>query len=244
MVTDGGVQITDGQTQWTLTADDFSASLDEATDGKYIVYFFVHGANSLTATDASADDYNMLLQLQAAGRQTQNSVFDTEDCDDFTVDVDEVGDEDRMGAPAHSGVGESERDEGDEAVVTVGNDILRSLRLEVERFQKDENPLAPNTANEFACPFCPFRAWPCSQSRQRVYSHVGKYHVSRVQYVPSGTKQIKIIISLHDFDPCYGRERSMYLQRSASILRSTAQHALPRQRTEIDRHCGNISCGL
>ena len=95
--------------------------------------------------EGSEEEYAALLELQAACGGT-----------DFDIDIDEVvSDAESLDAGE-----ENSHDEGDAEVVTVGNDIVASTRLEIETFQKDKTLLSENAANEFACPFCPFSAWP------------------------------------------------------------------------------------
>ena len=69
----------------------------------------------------------------------------------------------------------------------------------------------------------------------RVVHHIKTYHTEPKQYVPSGTKQMKIIIALHDSNQCAGRQDNSYLRRSAEVLRRTVQPELNRRSNHIDK---------
>lgn len=89
-------------------------------------------------------------------------------------------------------------------------------------------------SKDFRCPLCP---WRCFNRPYRTLDHVREYHSSRVQYVCSGTKQLKVITILWDFDARKrGTVRKSYLRRSAELLRESVLPGLSGSTNEIDRY--------
>ena len=86
----------------------------------------------------------------------------------------------------------------------VGDKLLGALRKEVAAFLNMKSAKVSSEVKKngrAVCPFCPMRSW--EKNRQgRVLEHVRQYHSERKQFVASGTKQLKIIIALHDHDQC------------------------------------------
>ena len=227
---DGEVQVTDGAVQRTVSEKDFTLFRKLAVDSKYILFFEVYrNKHEMPAEGSNADDsltareIESLLDFQAAGQEDG-------ECDDFVVDVDQ----DAVDDDSLSEQDEDLQDSDDEAVVRVGDVLLGKLQREAGNCCVHQ--IVRTEENEYRCPFCPFRSFSCSQSTKRVLAHVKNYHNERKQYVASGTKQLKIIISLHDSDQCSRKSSENYLARSSEILRSTVQPALSSRRMLIDRH--------
>ena len=137
--------------------------------------------------------------------------------------------------------GEPDCDEGseyeceDEAVTNVANALLKQLAQEVDQVRKASGTKKADARGRVACPLCPFRNWPRKHG-VRVAEHLARYHTPRQQYTASGTKQLKLIIALHDQDRLQGRPSSVdYLRRSAAIMRSTIDPALPGKSNNIDK---------
>ncbi|CAK9013890.1 Poly [ADP-ribose] polymerase tankyrase-2 (ADP-ribosyltransferase diphtheria toxin-like 6) (ARTD6) (Poly [ADP-ribose] polymerase 5B) (Protein poly-ADP-ribosyltransferase tankyrase-2) (TNKS-2) (TRF1-interacting ankyrin-related ADP-ribose polymerase 2) (Tankyrase II) (Tankyrase-2) (TANK2) (Tankyrase-like protein) (Tankyrase-related protein) [Durusdinium trenchii] len=118
----------------------------------------------------------------------------------------------------------------DEGVVVVDTLLLQDLEREVSdalrqvKFKKG--------SCGFACPCCP---WRCFQSPSRVVQHLETYHVKKNQFCCSGTKQVKVILSLHDSDMIAGDRKGMYLKRSAALLREQVQPALSHSMNAVDK---------
>ena len=122
-------------------------------------------------------------------------------------------------------------EESIEETISPGKDLLRKLDGEVrvviqERFLKENG--------RWRCPLCPFRAF--GNRQQRVADHVAKYHKLSNNCCASGTKQLKVIMALHDHDVFNNRDGRNYLQRSADLLRHSVVPALAANVSEIDRH--------
>ena len=85
------------------------------------------------------------------------------------------------------------------------------------------------------CPFCPFRSWPRNRI-QRVLAHVRQHHSRRKQFVASGTKQMKLVIALHDQDQCERKQDGQYLSRSAKVMRESLDETVSKKIMDLDRH--------
>ena len=84
------------------------------------------------------------------------------------------------------------------------------------------------------CPFCPLRCWDKTR-HSRVTAHVREYHSARKQFVASGTKQLKIIIALHDDDQCRRQPAGNYLRRSATLLSQSLDDTISTQHVLLDK---------
>ena len=130
---------------------------------------------------------------------------------------------------------DQQQDDGDdESITRVGDELLAIMKREVTAFLEDPTKHLAKR-QPAACPFCPFREWPKGRVA-RVVDHVWNYHSERKQFVASGTKQLKLVISLHDFDQAESHSRGNYLSRSAAIIRRTVDPPLQSKITDIDRN--------
>ncbi|MBE0526884.1 MAG: hypothetical protein IH631_08070, partial [Candidatus Thorarchaeota archaeon] len=151
----------------------------------------------------------VLLELQAAGDSS---------------DEDEPADLEDLGA-AHP---------DDESVVIVGDKLSAYLKTEVKNVH-EMRTFSPSDQ----CPLCPWRRFPhawSGTSATRLRSHVARYHVPKTQYCCSGTKQLKVVMSLYDNDVLLQQAPCNLLQRSATILRKTVVPGLDHSQNHIDRH--------
>ena len=113
-------------------------------------------------------------------------------------------------------------------------DVIRdSLEEEVTSFRAEighSNIRAVDGV--FRCTLCPFRAF---KRMGQLADHVRSYHVVENQFVCPGTKQMKVILALHDSD-CVQRVRGQdFLSRSALALRSHIDPPLPPTSNHIDK---------
>ncbi|CAJ1377905.1 unnamed protein product [Effrenium voratum] len=134
-------------------------------------------------------------------------------------------DDDQSSADA-SACGEEE----DESVVSPGQALLAKLKAEVQVTLEEK--LFPKVDEKYRCPLCPFRAFA---KLTRVSQHIAKYHTVKVQFCPSGTKQVKLLLALYDEDCMRGKDGQNYLQRSSDTLRQTVAPSLLSSRTDIDK---------
>ena len=121
------------------------------------------------------------------------------------------------------------------SIVTVGDKLLQLLKLEVSTAK-----IAPDTKRHVRCPLCPFRAF---SRADRTRDHIKKYHTKAVQYCASGTKQLRVIQALFDYDQIMGQpKRDRYLARSATLMRRTVVH-LDCSSNRIDRQVRLVLSG-
>ena len=219
------VCVTDVTVSYTFSLQHLSSMLSDAIDRKYIILFYVNQKPDKSDNDAEDEEYRLLLETLAGGNENDYSGgADEEEGDVFVRDLIDDGFD-----------GEQQQEDGDDESIThVGDELLALMKKEVTTFLRDP---AEHIAKQGcqACPFCPFRQWPKGRV-SRLVDHVRKYHSERKQFVASGTKQLKLVISLHDFDQTAGHPRANYLSRSAAMLRRTVDPPLQSNITDIDRY--------
>ncbi|CAE7587277.1 unnamed protein product [Symbiodinium natans] len=202
------VRITDGAERFSMSMQDFSRMCSEATDRKYILFIFLGHKPESSPLDADEDEYTLLLETQAGAA---GGDYD-EVPDAFVRDVE---------LPFSSSDNpEHEDNQEDEGITHVADRLLDALEEEVNSFlSKDSSSraLVIQKAEVSACPFCPSRTWERNRPG-RVVAHIQKHHTRSKQFVASGTKQLKVVIALHDQDQCERRKAGNYLARSAALL--------------------------
>lgn len=160
---------------------------------------------SLTDTCPSAED-SILLDLQAGSLSTDS---DSEEAPDSALIVDDEG---------HCRF----------------EDVIRdSLEEEVNSFMAEIDASNIRRMNGFfRCALCPFR---CFNRVSQLRDHVRLYHVRSNQFVCSGTKQMKIVLALHDADNLHRKCEHAFLFRSSQLLRSQVQPPLDGRCNNIDK---------
>ena len=83
------------------------------------------------------------------------------------------------------------------------------------------------------CRACPFRSF---KERRRQRTHIQKYHTREKQYVPFGTKQLKVVLALYDHAASSQSSPVDFLQKSAAIIRASVKPPLASSLTLIDKH--------
>ena len=155
---DGVVQITDGTERVAVSLADMWRMCSEATDRKYIIYFYVDKRPEKLATDAEDSQYDLLLQTQAAAGED-------DDEDLFVQDVDVPDDLNENDVDQNE-----EEDEDLKSITRAGDALLQSMKTEVETFLAGGLRRKGRVQLAARCPFCPFRSWPKSR-KARVLSH-------------------------------------------------------------------------
>ena len=223
------VCVTDVNVSYTFPVQHLLRMLSEATDRKYILFFHVNQKPAKNERDTEDKEYDMLLDTLAGGNEHEYDEF----VRDLELPVVDEKEEDDDAA------------EDDESVTRVGDKLLGALRDEVAAFL---NMTSAKVSSEVkkngraVCPFCPMRSW--EKNRQgRVLEHVRQYHSERKQFVASGTKQLKIIIALHDHDQCRRRPLSHYLRRSASLLAAALDETISTKHMLIDKEIRLVFTG-
>ena len=234
--TRGEARLRDGVREWNLTTCEIMDLIDKAVDRKYMVFFsvqFSRGRNSQAVCAHERGNFAALLDMQAGANSAKPQVYDGDDSHDFAWDAaDDAGQ--RVDEDDKDDTVISESDE--EAATAVADELLEKLKVEVSRFMDTEEVVRPDADGLRACPFCPFRAWPNRKGMTAVRHHVKTYHTAPRQYMASGTKQMKIVLSLFDRDQCHGVLAREYLRASTEILRRTVHPGLSRKINCIDKN--------
>ena len=201
-----------------MDRDQFLAAWSVSIDRLYLVLFQVNGPKiEDSALQPDAKERSRLLELQAAAGSDKHKVQDRRKVQAIECDSSDA---------------DSAMSEEDESICRAGDRVLELVRLEVDaviarRVLRDGERLI--------CLLCPFRSFHNSNP-QRLYKHVQRYHSRQKQHCASGTKQIKLVISIFDDDRLLGREeRPNLLRRSAGLIRESVTPPLDHGTNEIDR---------
>ena len=95
--------------------------------------------------------------------------------------------------------------------------------------------------SRFKCALFPFRSF---FRLQKLRHHVEKYHIRKSQFVCSGTKQLKIILALHDADCVQRTREGNFLWRSSLILQRDVEPPLACEANHIDKSLRLVLTGL
>ena len=227
-----------GEQKWHLSSSEFSDLIAECTDRATLATFAVSEVKveKDSSVLAAIDRADALLDLQAGADHVAgpmvldpSSPVESDDADNASSSADDFS----LPAPAMI--------VDDAGEVFFQDDILTSLKQELENHMAEVKAhKVQKQSGMYRCCFCPFRSF---ERLSRLVEHLSTYHVPKRQYVPSGTKQIKVILALHDAD-CMARKKSrQYLSRSAELLRTTVLLPLKHSVNEIDRHLRLVFTG-
>ena len=216
------VQVYDTEKSFTLRQMDFFASLHSGLDSATVVCFKLGKAKDDLEYEEGLqpEDIETLLDLQAAGKMVEVSSDDDQAALEIKV-IDVLSDSDT------EPVDRCWLD--DQANVTVDAALLSDLETEVISLVKEGR--YDRTRQGYRCPACP---WRCFQRPKRVQEHLQKYHTPKHQFCCSGTKQMKVILSMHDSDMLCNFRKGQYLRRSAELLRRQVQPQLPPSINSVD----------
>ncbi|CAE7445428.1 unnamed protein product [Symbiodinium sp. CCMP2592] len=197
----------DGNVVYKIPVGAFQEACAAAVDRSTVVSHWKRDAKD------KLDDKSTLLLDLVAGATSGTSDEETD------MDIDK-------------GFGKITHDDEDENTPVISDGILQSLCQEVEDVldKLKENSLRQGGRRH--CPFCLFRSF--AQLRQ-LRTHMTNHHTEKNQYVCSGTKQIKVILSLYDHGASSQSRVEELLQSSASLLRATIQPSLESNRNSIDK---------
>ena len=235
---DKDVSVFAGEQKWHLSSSEFSDLIAECTDRATLATFAVSEVKveKDSSVLAAIDRADALLDLQAGADHVAgpmvldpSSPVESDDADNASSSADDFS----LPAPAMI--------VDDAGEVFFQDDILTSLKQELENHMAEVKAhKVQKQSGMYRCCFCPFRSF---ERLSRLVEHLSTYHVPKRQYAPSGTKQIKVILALHDAD-CMARKKSrQYLSRSAELLRTTVLLPLKHSVNEIDRHLRLVFTG-
>lgn len=121
------------------------------------------------------------------------------------------------------------------------------MKREVDNALEDISCLSSTDVKGFEtvrCELCPFRCFAAHPKhfKRDLIQHTKRYHggtddAVKHDFVASGTKQLKLICALYDYDRIVGRPIAhTYLQRSAAIMRESVQPAPQITTNSVDSH--------
>ncbi|CAK8997054.1 unnamed protein product [Durusdinium trenchii] len=201
-----------------LAVADFETALLGGVDAATCVIFKLQDGKK--DTDVGMSDFENLLDL-AAGSSESNEECTTDDAQDTAL-LPEVSE--KKGSFYWL---------DDTGRVITDQVLLSDLQTEAQKFM--EAAKAGQFRAErgaFQCPACPFRKF---DRCKRLAVHLSRYHTAKRQFCCSGTKQIKIILALHDSDMIAEKRQGNYLKRSATLLRRSIKPMLSPQNNAVDK---------
>ena len=120
-----------------------------------------------------------------------------------------------------------------EGEVDVGQDLLDMMQTEVEEACALLKSTAGQTFRPTTCPCCPWRRF---DKRAHLIRHLQFQHVTSKRFCPSGTKQLRIAVSIYDQDALRGKVMEPnFLSRSAAIMRADVLPPIPTKYVFVDK---------
>ncbi|CAE7843115.1 unnamed protein product [Symbiodinium sp. KB8] len=117
--------------------------------------------------------------------------------------------------------------------VDVGQDLLDKLQTEVQEACALPESTAGQVFKPTTCPCCPRRRF---DKRAHLMLHLQSQHVAKKRFCPSGTKQLRIAVSIYDQDALQGEVMEPnYPSRSAAIMRADVMPPIPIKFVCIDQ---------
>ena len=129
----------------------------------------------------------------------------------------------------------------DDGRVVFADIVLDSLEEETKKYLAICVNNIRKINGRFKCALCPFRSF-CRLRQLR--DHVQKYHSRKSQFLCSGTKQMKIILALHDADCVQRTREGNFLWRSSLILQRDVEPLLACETNNIDKSLRLVLTGL
>lgn len=223
-----GVTVWDNDCTLEMSDASFQSAVLEGIDSATCVFFNLVSAPVERQADAAETH---LLEL-SAGACRMEAVKDLDESDEEQSqglladhsEVEHVG-EDGKEIPCHDFQWLD-----DAGVVVVEDFLLESLCGEV-RDAVAKASSAPSRGMA-RCLLCPFRAF---DRKAQLLTHLQRYHNRKQQYCASGTKQLRLVLALHDADQLQRQCGKNYLQRSAMCLRSSIRPMLSTKQNAIDK---------
>lgn len=237
---DGLYTVTDANEQFVLAKADFENSLLGAMDYASVVFFQL----GEPANPASSDVNIVFLKLRAGVGTKRRRLIKKTPCvfsglasmgsENANLDIPLLPVDENSGANGSDAelLEGSSLDTKTDVVapsresLVVDSDLKMFLCIEVSSYTVAQLP-----CGFWRCPFCPFRTF-CREDRVR--QHVSRYHIAKYRFAPSGTRQLSVIVALHDHDLlCCGVPLGNYLFRSAGAIRQDVLTPPPnRNRTD------------
>ena len=216
--------VSDGNTVHSISLKSFQDAVQSATDSSTIVSYWQAGATDKLSAECAA-----LLDMEAGAGACGSH--------------DHQGDMEMLYVQEVGGDNSDDEDQAqtckpkifelsDEGTLFVCDNILEMMAQEVQTVLGDLSGHIVKQDGRKLCPFCPFRSFTTTR---RLRHHLTQHHSKKNQFVCSGTKQLKVILALHDFAAANQSSPGEYLQQSAAELRKTVSPALEFSRNRIDK---------
>ena len=199
----------------TVSEEALLSALRSGVDSRTCVHFtFEHDSKSTVGEEAE----ELALDLAAGAVPAEVVIMDSDDEEEQFVEKDAQGFEwlDL------------------EAVVTVDSSLAEELEQEVlQHIHAARSGTIRKRQGEFPCPACPFRSFGRSK---RLVEHLQRYHTKKRGFCCSGTKQVRVILALHDSDMLQEKKCAKFLQRSAAVLRKSIRPSLSSRNNKVDAY--------
>ena len=137
--------------------------------------------------------------------------------------------------PGHRTTMQHDHAVDDEASVDPAAQLLSSMHPEVQQtvVQLGVSSLSMSTSERVSFPLCQCYAFiPGSDDALR---HFTGGHAAGCHYVCSGTKQLRMSMSMHEADMCQGKLPGNYMSRTANLIRDHVKPGVPSHLVAIDK---------
>ena len=232
------VSVLDGATHSRLTSKNFTSSVLDGIDSSTAVSFWEQEVGRAGAAV-------MLLDLKAGAKHAApdkgkaghaSAAFSERTRQKPGLvhsDVSESAGSDAEDAgavpPSQCAMFEDE-DEGLMFSENILEKMAEEVRVYVEKLPSGGRNM--RIGGKHKCRLCPFRVF---NKKDGLLTHVRKYHTDINQYVCSGTKQMKVILALHDHAAGLQTPVHQYLQESARLMADTVVLPSTTSRNYIDK---------
>ena len=200
------ITVRDGRRGFRLSRSSFHEAFGSAVDSRTIVCYWPRRCNEDIPAEAL-----LLLDMQAG------ATSDTSDDEGNTL----------------FSLSPSRIEFDSEDRPFVSDNILHCLETEVKEVSSNLAARAKTNNGRRTCPFCPFRSFSRLSSLR---THITKHHRFERQFIPSGSKQVKVVLALYNHAASSQCRAEALLQESACILRNTVVPPLSASITHIDKH--------
>ena len=206
-----------------LTVENMGELIAGGIDHTQVVIFQVKVGDSAAEDDAVTVSGKVLLQLVAGAGADSEEVID-------------VG-----GADVLAGADSEE-------AIDVSVQLPASLSREVSAYMSRLENAAGKVFTRNKCQLCPWRTF---ERRAHLLAHVRKHHVEKKRWCASGTKQLRIVVSLYDNDAVRQRDCSdTYLARSAQYIQDHVKPGASQKSSLAEEYkayilhvsCSGINC--
>ncbi|CAE7650574.1 unnamed protein product [Symbiodinium sp. CCMP2592] len=234
------VSVLDGATHYRLTLKNFTSCVLDGIDASTAVSFWeqslgrdgspgmlldLQAGAKRAAPDKGKASHASAASSERSGPRLQQALVHSDASDSTGSDAEDAA----AMLPSQC----SMVDDEDKALMfseSILAKMAEEVRVYTEKLKSGDRNM--KVGGKHACRLCPFRIF---NKKTGLLTHVRKYHTDINQYVCSGTKQIKVILALHDHAAGLQLSVCHYLQESARLMAATVVPPPCTSRNYVDK---------